>query len=162
MAEIAELESRITAALDRIRAGVGAMAAVRAQPAQTGDDPQVAGLLAQLAEEKTVTAQLEERVRALKDRQDGQMANLKAREEQGRARLASVDRDIQKLRQANAELRANNVKLREALATGIAEPELINKAMAAELDALRALRAADAAEVDLVIDALTPIIEEAR
>lgn len=162
MAEIAELESRITAALDRIMAGVGAMSAVRAQPAQTGDDPQVAGLLAQLAEEKTVTAQLEERVRALKDRQDGQMANLKAREEQGRARLASVDRDIQKLRQANAELRANNVKLREALATGIAEPELINKAMAAELDALRALRAADAAEVDLVIDALTPIIEEAR
>ncbi len=162
MAEIAELESRITAALDRIRAGVSAMGAGRAQPVQTDDDPQVAGLLAQLAEEKTVTAQLEERVRALKDRQDGQMADLKAREEQGRARLASVDREIQKLREANAELRANNIKLREALTEGVAEPQLINKAMAAELDALRALRAADAAEVDLMIDALTPIIEEAR
>lgn len=162
MADIAELESRITAALDRIRAGVGAMGAVAADAAPADDDPRVAALFAQLAEEKMVTAQLEERVRALKDRQDGQMADMSAREEQGRARLASVDRDIQKLRQANAELRANNVKLREALTAGVAEPQLINKAMVAELDALRALRAADAAEVDLVIDALTPIIEEAR
>ncbi len=162
MSEISDLESRITAALDRIRAGVGAMAAAPIRDAPRDDDPQVAGLLAQLAEEKTVTAQLEERVSALKQRQDGQLADLKLRDEQGRTRLASVDRDIQKLRQANADLRASNAKLREALTEGVAEPHLINKAMLAELDALRAVRAADAAEVDLVIDALTPIIEEAR
>jgi chromosome segregation ATPase len=162
MAEIAELESRITAALDRIRAGISGMSVSADLPTQSADDPRVAELLAQLAEEKTVTAQLEQRVRALKDRQDGQMADLSAREEHARTRLAGVDRDIQKLRQANAELRANNAKLREALSDGIAEPQLINKAIVAELEAIRALRGVDAAEVDLVIDALTPIIEEAR
>ncbi len=162
MSEISDLESRITTALDRIRTGVGAMASAPAKALPRDDDPRVVGLLTQLAEEKTVTAQLEERVRALKERQDGQMADLKSRDEKGRARLASVDRDIQKLRQVNAELRASNAKLREALTDGVADPHLINKAMLAELEALRAVRAADAAEVDLMIDALTPIVEETR
>jgi DNA repair exonuclease SbcCD ATPase subunit len=162
MSDIAELEGRITAALDRIRAGVA-----RLGVAAPGGGDQVAAapdsdLAAQLAEEKTVTAQLEERVRALKARQDGEMATLKASEEKAAARLAAVERDLQKLRQANAELRSINSKLREALSANVSEPHLINKAMLAELEALRAVRAADAAEVDLVLEALAPIMEGSR
>jgi hypothetical protein len=41
----------------------------------------------------------------------------------------------------------------------VSEPHLVNKAMLAELEALRATRSADAAEMDAILEELTPIIE---
>lgn len=154
MSDIPHLEHRITAALDRIRRGVEAASAASREGAQSED------LARQLDEEKTANAQLEERVRLLKERQDGKLAELESNVEAGRTRAARMDRELQRLRQVNAELRDNNAKLREALAAGVSEPHLVNKAMLAELEALRAVRAADAAEMDAILDELTPIVRK--
>jgi hypothetical protein len=48
--------------------------------------------------------------------------------------------------------------LRAANETGVGEPHLINKAMMAELEALRAVRSSDRAEVDAIIAELEPIV----
>ncbi|MBO9472370.1 hypothetical protein J7413_02360 [Shimia sp. R10_1] len=62
MSDISELESRLSAALERIGRGVDAMQAVVAEP-DTGEDIQA--LRRALENEALVTAQMEERVRAL-------------------------------------------------------------------------------------------------
>lgn len=158
MSDIPQLEQRITAALDRIRRGVEAASEGGAARGQDSDE--VRDLSEKLAEEKTANAQLEERVRLLKERQDGKLAELESNVEAGRTRAARMDRELQRLRQVNAELRSNNARLREAVAAGVSEPHLVNKAMLAELEALRATRAADAAEMDAILDELTPIIKK--
>ena len=43
---------------------------------------------------------------------------------------------------------------------GVGEPHLINKAMMAELEALRAARSADVAEASSIIGALTPLLDQ--
>ncbi|NBT33585.1 MAG: hypothetical protein EBT13_17255 [Rhodobacteraceae bacterium] len=176
MTDIAELERRISAALDRIRKGVDQMGAshVAEAPGNQDDAPspdsgdsawktaRIAQLEAQIADEKSVTAQLEERIRVLKDRQDGQATQLAGQNEQVRDRLVQCEAEIEALRQTNADLRELTQKLRTAMEQGLANPELVNRALQAELDALRAVRAADAAELDAVIGELKPLIEEAN
>ena len=163
MSDISILEGRITAALDRIRRGVEWMdelaAAAPASPADAAS-LEAGSLRSRLEEERTVNAQLEERVRALKERQDGRVAQLEAEVAENRMRLTEGDEDMQRLRQANAELRDIGAQLRVALAEGVAEPQLINRAMLAELEALRAARAADLAEVNAVIAELRPLVGE--
>ncbi len=161
MSELSELEARISAALTRIKTGLDGVNAARAEPEVDTSASQalVGELTTQLDEERTANAQLEERVKLLKERQDGKVAELESNVEAGRARSARMDRELQRLRQVNAELRDINGKLREAVTEGVAEPHLVNKAMMAELEALRATRAADAAEMDAILEELTPIIE---
>lgn len=166
MSELSQLETRITTALDRIKQGLdgfaGAAAPVPAQdPVDSGaSEALVAELTGKLDEEQTANAQLEERVKLLKERQDGKLAELESNVDAGRARAARMDRELQRLRQVNAELRDINTQLRDAVSVGVSEPHLVNKAMLAELEALRATRAADAAEMDAILEELTPIIEQ--
>ena len=160
MSEFSELETRITAALTRIKAGLDASEPPASEADAPASDGQVEELTAQLDEERTANAQLEERVKLLKERQDGKVAELEGNVETGRARSARMDRELQRLRQVNAELRDINGQLREAVTAGVAEPHLVNKAMLAELEALRATRSADAAEMDAILEELTPIIEQ--
>ena len=165
MSDFPQLETRITTALERIRSGLDGFAAppvVTDAPAAVDTSEttaKVAELTAQLDEEKTANAQLEERVKLLRERQDGKMAELESNVDAGRARSSRMDRELQRLRQVNAELRDINGQLREALTEGVSEPHLVNKAMLAELEALRATRSADAAEMDAILEELTPIIE---
>lgn len=163
MSDISLLEGRITAALDRIRRGVEWMDELAAAAPTLPLDhskTEADSLRARLDEERTVNAQLEERVRALKDRQDGRVAQLEAEVAESRAQLVTVDKDLQSLRHTNAELRDIAARLREALAQGVTEPQLINRAMLAELEALRAARAVDLAEVNAVIAGLRPLLGE--
>lgn len=166
MSEIPLLEARITAALDRIKQGVDGLNSatvetpVSVEPDRAATDTQVGELNAKLDEEKTANAQLEERVKLLKERQDGKLAELESNVDAGRARSARMDRELQRLRQVNAELRDINNQLREAVSAGVSQPQLVNKAMHAELEALRATRMADAAEMDAILQELTPIIAQ--
>jgi hypothetical protein len=77
-------------------------------------------------------------------------------------RMAQLDLEVQRVRKANDDLRASNQALRAANEAGVGEPHLINKAMMAELEALRATRAADVSETNAIIDALTPLINDAE
>lgn len=149
MSDISTLESRITAALDRIRQGLDA-------PAQSDADPV---LQAALEEERAQNAELVERVRVLKERQDTQVASLTLRAETQSRHLMKLDEELQQLRASNVQLREMNAKLRETVTTGLA-PELYDAAVAAEMEALSAQRSADAAEVDAILDELKPLIEE--
>ena len=163
MSDISLLEGRITAALDRIRRGVEWMDELAASAPTLPQDhakSDADNLRARLDDERTVNAQLEERVRALKERQDGRVAQLEAEVAENRAWIAAVDTDLQALRQTNAELRDVAAQMREALAQGVTEPQLINRAMLAELEALRAARAVDLAEVNAVIATLRPLLGE--
>lgn len=173
MSELNDIEARLAGALSRIRGGMDAIEAAHhaqlqnaAEEASAADasadlaqaQAQIDTLNAQLEEERAVNAQLEERVKRLKERQDGRLAELEQEVDSGQARSVRFDRDVQRLRQVNAELRSNNAKLREAVEAGVSEPNLVNKAMLAELESLRATRQADAAEMDAILDKLTPII----
>ncbi|MGA1179924.1 MAG: hypothetical protein ACO3U1_04895 [Marivivens sp.] len=154
MSEISELERRITKALDRIRDGLAS--------ADGGNRDDSAALQAQLDEERTVNAQLEERIRALKDRHAAEIAALASTNSGAEVRHAELEQALDKLRQANEALRENNALLRSALAEGVADAALINEAMQAELEALSAQQSADAAEVEAILTELRPIVQEAR
>lgn len=156
MSQIDDLQARITAALDRISRGL---------EAQNADDGAAAdeleALRAALDEEKTVSAQWEERVKRLKEKLEEAEARVENARDEARASLRKLDTQLQSLRRANAQLRENNKALREANEAGVAEPHLINKAMLAELEALRAARSADRAEGDAIMAELTRLIQGA-
>ncbi len=169
MSDIAEFERRIAYALERIGKGaerlrdqVAAASEANADSAAASgaDSAEIEQLKQALAEEKTANAQLEERVKAIRQKQDKNVANLEAQIAELTARAQTAEKDLDKLRRATADLRASNTALREANAEGLADAHLINKSMQAELIALRAQQEADRAELDGLIGELSPMVEE--
>ncbi|MCP5037821.1 MAG: hypothetical protein GY945_09510 [Rhodobacteraceae bacterium] len=154
MSDISDLEGRITAALDKIGQGLDALA----PKSDTVKAEEVADLKAALDEEKTANAQLEERVKAIKERQEGTLANLASEVERLRGLLEAGETGVARLRKVNGELRMNNSALRDAASAGVTEPHLVNKSMMAELEALRTAQAADRAELDAILSELEPMI----
>lgn len=156
MSEISELEGRITAALDRISRGVDGLSG------GAGDTAEVERLTQALEEERTTSAQLLERVKVLRRKLDEQVATLGTALDEAREAVTAMDTELQQLRDVNDQLRESNVALRDANAAGLADADLINAAMMAELDALRATRAADAAEMGAVLTQLDAILDGAK
>lgn len=170
MAQIDELQHRITAALDRVMVGVEKIetqAREAASPPIPQVDPEELERLKEaLGEEKLANAQLEEGVRKLHETHKADMDELRAEAAAAPAPelpvdVAALDMDMQRLRQANDMLRSTNEELRKALAENVGEPHLINKAMLAELEGLRAARAVETAEAKAVMASLTPLLEAA-
>lgn len=163
MSDISDFEQRINAALERIGQGLDALS-----PADDADDAQdsVHAAALQSAQdaleaEKMANAQLEERVRAIREKQDSQVAQLETDVSDLRARNAEVEAELAGLKRVTAALRASNTDLRDANATGLGDAHLINKSMQAELETLRAQRDGDRAELDDVLATLAPLTEEA-
>ena len=156
MSDINELQGRITAAMARISSGVETLAALEAEP--SGPDPEI---VAQLEEEKLANAQLQERLRSIKAKHAAKIEQLTADLAVQTEAMARLDMDLQRLRQAGEHLRESNAALRKANEEGVGEPHLINKAMLAELEALRATQAADAAETSGVLSRLEPMLAAA-
>lgn len=160
MSEIDGLQSRIMAAMDRIGQGVEAMAA--APPAI--DEAAVDAVRSELEEERVVTAQLEERIKKLKAAHAAELDAAQAAADTSSMleRVEALDLELQRLRKANDQLRESNAALRAANEAGVGEPHLINSAMLAELEALRAARAADVAEASAIINDLVPLLDKSR
>lgn len=155
MSDIAELERRIAAALDRASQAMDRMSA-------GSDDAESAkALAAELEAERMANAQLEERVRAIKEKQDTRMAELERDVSRLRDVVEARDEMLQQVRAVNDDLRKSNVALREANTQGLADAELVNQAMQTELEALRATRAADKADVEDVLATLDSVLKEA-
>lgn len=165
MQDITELEKRITAALERIGKGVDRLAAqprqaaTPAAPAAPAAAPSDSALRAQLEEEKSLTAQLQARLRATKDREA--KGDLQEKVDRLTQDLDVQGLELQRMRRVNASLREQLEALRTAAAAGVTEPGLINKAMATELEALRATRLTEMAEMDEILAALEPHLTEA-
>lgn len=165
MQQIAELERRITAALERIGRGVDGLSApvsLVASPTAGIDPEEVARLNEALDEERMANAQLSERLRAVRDKEAASAAAL-------HARIADLTRqdeergaELNRLRRTVAHLTDELSALRATAQDSLADPAQINRALLAELEALRATRAAEAAELADIVAALNPLIEEAR
>jgi len=168
MQEITALEQRITSALDRIGRRVDqlgaaprpAAAPVAAPAAAIGASAAEAALKAQLDEERALTAQLQTRLRASKEREA--KGDTQEKLDRVTRQLDVQGLELQRMRRVNSTLREQIEALRTAQLAGVTEPQLINKAMAAELDALRALRLTEVAEMDEILAALEPHLTEAE
>lgn len=159
MQTLDELEQRIASALDRIGKGLDDAAITSA--ALMADAGQSDAQLA-LDEERMLTAQLNERLRAVKEK-DGQMqAQFTAKIDQMTQQLDAQGAELKRMRNTTVQLREVLRILREASAQGLADPHLVNRAMLAELEALRATRLTEVAEMDEILAELSPLIEEVR
>jgi uncharacterized coiled-coil protein SlyX len=86
--------------------------------------------------------------------------HLEDRIERLLGRIESQDVQFQRLKDANAHLRDSNAKLREKNVELLADPDAINQSLQAELDSLKVTRAADADEMDNILEELKPLVEE--
>ncbi|AXI47001.1 hypothetical protein C1J03_13810 [Sulfitobacter sp. SK012] len=154
MSEIDELQRRITAAMDQIAFGLEKLGP-RADSEPDADTSRA------LEEERTANAQLQERVKSMREKNQAETEGLRARAEAGEARMAQLDIDLQRVRRANAQLSEACKALRDANAEGVGDAHLINKSMMTELDALRAARTADVAEADAILANLQPLLDAA-
>lgn len=158
MTDIAEFERRITVAMDRISKGL----ARGVDPNQViWDDAAVANLQDQLDEERSTNAQLVEELRAAR------AAPKPAAREDLSPRVADLTRqldvqglELQRMRKTAIQLRETLRAILEAQPKDAVDAHLINKSMLAELDALRATRATETAEIDEILAELAPLIEE--
>ena len=169
MSDITELERRITAALDRIGTGLDGLA----PPAPEGSYPaemqasldvtaaRVDELEKALNDEKLANAQLEERMKSVRDTADRHASAVDIQAAEQKRTTAKLDSELQRLRRAAEDLRQSNLGLRDALEQGLNEPHLINKAMLAELETLSATRSVEMAQADAVLAALEPMVKRA-
>ena len=153
MSDISDYERRITAALDRAQQALEQLGA--------GDGGDTAALTAELEAERVANQQLEERVRAIKEKQETTVAGLEAEVARLQEALKSRDAEVQSMRQVNEALRSSNAALRTANAEGLADATLVNDAMVSELDSLRAARAAERAEIEEILATIEPALKEA-
>ena len=154
MSDISELERRITGALDRAYQALEQLSAA----ADIGD---AEAMKAELEAERVANAQLEERVRAIKEKQETTVAGLEAEVLRLKDALLARDAEVQRMRSVNEELRSSNAALREANAAGLADPDRVNTAMVSEIEGLRAQRASVQADIDEVLATLEPLLKEA-
>lgn len=160
MGEIAEFERRITAALERIGSGINRLTAPSAGVAAAASGNELAQARTALADEKTANAQLIERFRAVKAREAQSVRELKARIETLTQQLDEQGQDLRRMRKAAIQLREALRGLRVVQVAGLPDPDLINKAMLAELEALRETRLGETTEMDAILAELTPLLQE--
>lgn len=163
MQDLGELERRISAALERIGQGLDVLTAPQEEvEPPPPDTTEIDGLRVQLQEERFANAQLLERLRALKERDASQQAQVQEKMEKLTRQLDVQGLELQRMRRTTIGLRDQLRQLREAQAAGLAEPHLINKAMLTELEALRATRLIEIAELDEISAALDEHLTEAE
>jgi small-conductance mechanosensitive channel len=160
--EIEELGRRIFAAFERISTGLATAQAPFVPDA--GTDGRDAGAVRALEEaldaERTTNAQLTERVRAIREKQETVIAALERNVARLTQQLDAQGRELARQRRVNADLTETNRMLSTAAQSGRADGMVIDRAMASELDALRAARAAEMAELDEILSELKPLIGE--
>ncbi|SIO08712.1 hypothetical protein SAMN05444722_0368 [Rhodovulum sp. ES.010] len=156
MSEITEFERRITAALERI--GQGLEALERIDPDRP-DPSELEGLREALETERSANAQLNERVKAIRERQETQVARLDQRAQDMTARAEKLEAEVDRLRAVNARLRETSAALRAANADGLGDAGAIDAAMAAEIEALAAMRESERSELEDIIAELKPLAD---
>lgn len=161
MVEFAELEQRILDALARIGTGVEGLAKAAAGAGNTpsaAQSEEIAHLQAALDAERAArlvadAARAEAEAAALTAAGPGAEVARLTRQ------LDAQGLDTQRLRSSVAQLREELRRLREAAEDGAADAPLINRALQAELEALRAVRASETTEMADILAALGPLID---
>ena len=161
MAQIDELDRRITAAFDRIAAAIEALDSTQPVAPAIAEPEETEPLRTALEDERLANAQLEERLKTLRDRHEGDIQQLEAQIADQRAALAQMEDQMRRLQSALDQHRAASAALREAQAAGLADATLIDAALQAENDSLRAARSADRTEIDSILTAMMPLLSAA-
>lgn len=189
MSEIADLENRLSAALDRIAQGLDqfgndAGSSETAAPVEDRSG-EIAALKAALEEERGAKAALETKLAAAsvvqdlgiaKDDNVDVMAEIAALKQAHEAELdrmrmaAAAEREaweglnsrLVRMRRSNKLMRTNTIALRQAAADMVVDATLINQSLQVELDALLAAQELERAEVDVVLKTLQPMLGEPK
>lgn len=180
MSDISALEQRLASALRRISTATEALpdnadrrtdvagsdtnrASVENSEAMTAQ-ADFEKIQAELIETcKKLTAQdrqLVELTQALEAARTAQSEPMPAPEERSdhlAEAVNALELELSQVSQSNAQLRASNKSLRDVNAQGVGDAGLINAGLQAEIDSLTAERAADAAQVQLLITALSDV-----
>ncbi len=123
---------------------------------ETGPSAEVLALQAELEAERAASAQLTERVLAIREKQETTLAALERRLTQATRALEAVQVEANRLKRANNDLIEVNRQLIDG--AGRIDPALVNLSMQAELEALRAARAWEASELSDIVTGLAPIV----
>ena len=117
----------------------------------------------ELDEERMANAQLTERLKVQRERAERAAVDLRTEAVRLTVQVDEQALAMQRLVTATIRMREDLRRLRSERGQSV-DPALIDKAMAAELDAGEALRAAETVELADLVAALTPIVqaEEAR
>ncbi|SDW97165.1 hypothetical protein [Roseicitreum antarcticum] len=176
MSDLAELERRISAALDRIarRADMSqSVSQPASQPVSSGSSAAsgpagaggggdagavLAALRAELSAEQSTNAQLTERVHQLKQRQDNTISQLERSMARLTEQLDLQSLELLRLKKANAKLVSANAALRDTQAAGYPEGQVMNRSLSAELEALQAERRVEIAEMEEILAELKPLL----
>lgn len=159
MTDIKQIETRLSRALDRISKAAGKLSAPEAAaPVPPAEEADTARLRAELEGERAKTAQLTERVNAVRQRQDSSMASMEGRLARMTEQLDLQSLEMLRLKKANSKLIEANRQLREGGEAHVIEPSAINRSLVAELEALRAERASELAEMEDVLGELKPLM----
>jgi chromosome segregation ATPase len=157
MTDLAEIERRILYALERIGSGLERLPAVAAVPGESID---VEVLQAELEAERATNAQLSERVRAIKEKQETVVATLERKAARLAEQLDEAAAALERQRRLNGELAAANRRLTDEARAGLVAPATIDAALATEVEVLRAERAGEMAEMAGILAELRPLIGE--
>lgn len=153
MSNVSDLENRLGRALDRI-----AKSAMALRAAKPEDNPDLENIRRQLEAERAKNAQLSERVNAVRQRQESSFATLERRLGRMTEQLDLQSLEMLRLKKANTKLIEANRKLRDGVEAQVIEPSAINRSLVAELEALRAERAAESAELEDALGELEPMM----
>ena len=161
MGELGELEKRIADALERIRSGVEGLSS------GSSEDMVAASEADALAEQLSlVTADLAEASEALaaerasKAEVQAELDALKATSSGAGNGDAALEAELRTLQASVQELQTANAELRRSALTGVTDPDLINRSLAADLEAVQAARMAELRDLDAILKTLDPVIEE--
>ncbi|TMV08814.1 hypothetical protein FGK63_06750 [Ruegeria sediminis] len=155
--EVNELRTQLADAAAKLTAVEAARAELAEAKAALENNDDKARLLAEISALKAELAN-SERVGEL----SAELDMLRAERVSHGAAMSRLDSDLQQLRKANEQLRETVAELRAAGEAGLANPDLLNRATKSELEALRAVRATDAAEAHAVLARLEPLLAQAN
>jgi hypothetical protein len=151
MSNIEELERRINVAFDRIGQAVDGFVSPTTG-AGTGE------LQDALLTEQTANAQLTERLRVVKAREASQAAEAAEKVDRLNRALDAQGLELQRMKKTVIQLRESLAALRETQTEAVADPHLVNRAMLTELEALRATRLTEMAQMEVILAELHPLI----
>ena len=177
IAALEEENNALLTELDRVREAASAI--IPADDALLDDlrnaaAAEAAALTNDLAAERDTVAAIGREADACRAALEGvsaELAALKARDrlealeagiiaEETVSRISELEQVTEQLRLVNAQLRQNNAALRRAHEAGLPDAGLVNDALRAELEAVTAARAADRVEIESILAALRPLVEE--
>jgi uncharacterized protein YhaN len=151
MSNIEELERRINVAFDRIGQAVDGFVSPT-----TGAG--IGELQDALLTEQTANAQLTERLRVVKAREASQAAEAAEKVDRLNRALDAQGLELQRMKNTAIQLRESLAALRETQTEAVADPHLVNRAMLTELEALRATRLTEMAQMEVILAELHPLI----